>query len=259
MKKVQLSIIVLAFLSLILSSCEQSFFAIDGEGDVVTQTLSVSDFKAIQSNGSFEVVITQGSTQEVKAVGHQNIIDRLETDVHNNTWEIELEHGNYRSFELTIYITVPEITEIELNGSGNIEIGTFESIADLTININGSGNITNSGSITVDNITTTICGSGNCELNTTSTSVNSSISGSGNISLTGSATNQIIDIIGLGYFSSFDCTNETSRITISGSGNCEVNTSNSLDVEIGGSGNVYYKGNPKVNSTIYGSGSVISM
>jgi len=45
------------------------------------------------------------------------------------------------------------------------------------------------------------------------------------------------------------------EVEIYGSGDCDVNVSESLDVRINGSGNVTYKGNPaEVNQKVSGSG-----
>ncbi len=258
MKKFQLSVLSLIMLSVLFLGCEKSLFFVEGKGDIVKQTLTLSDFSAIESNEALNVVITQGDGQEVTVEGHQNIIDRLKLNVDNKTWDIEFEHGNYRNYELTVYITIPTLTDVTLCGSGNITINAFQGLTTLGLAINGSGNIENTENISAENISIDIAGSGSCELNANATKIESSISGSGDISLSGIISNQIIEIIGSGKYLSFNCLSESIDVAISGSGDAEVSAKNLLDVAIAGSGNVYYKGTPSINVDISGSGSVIS-
>jgi hypothetical protein len=258
MKKLQLSVITLVILSVLFLGCERSLFFISGHGDIVTQTLTLSDFDAIENNESINIVITQGDSQEVIAEGHQNIIDRLKLDVVNHTWKIDLIRGNYRDFELTIYITVPTLTDVKLNGSGDVKINTFQNLTDLGLEINGSGNIENTENISAENISVEISGSGYCQLNAIATKIESQISGSGNISLSGIISNQVIEINGSGQYSAFDCLSDSADVRISGSGDTEISVNNLMDVDISGSGNVYYKGTPVFNINITGSGSVMS-
>jgi len=257
MKKLQLSVISLIVISILFLGCEKSLFFIEGQGDIVTKTLTLSDFDAIQNNNSINVVINQGETQEVRVEGHQNIIDRLKLDVSDKTWKIDLLRGNYRNIELTVYITIPTLTSVNLNGSGNVEIGSFQDLTSLQLEINGSGNIENTDNITSQNISIDIAGSGSCKLNAISTKLETSISGSGDISLSGTITNQIVEIIGSGKYLAFNCLSDNVEVSISGSGDVEVFANSLLDVAIAGSGNVYYKGTPNVKVDISGSGTII--
>lgn len=259
MKKLLLSIITLSVLSLLFLGCEKSLFFINGQGEIVTQTLELSDFDAIQNNEAINVVIIQGDKQEVVAEGNQNIIDRLKLNVVDHTWKIDLIRGNYRNFNLTVYITIPSLTEAQLNGSGNIEIGTFQNLTDLVLGINGSGNIVNTENISLNSIDLKIAGSGNCQLNAIASEIDAQISGSGDIELSGIISNQTIEIIGSGKYSAFECISDSVDVHLSGSGDTEINVNNLVDVKISGSGNVYYKGNPIFNINISGSGSVINM
>ena len=67
-----------------------------------------------------------------------------------------------------------------------------------------------------------------------------------------------IDLMGTGSFKGFPIIVKDCRINIEGSGDCEVNVNEELDVRIKGSGNVYYKGIPSINTNITGSGTLIS-
>lgn len=279
MKNLKISIVAILLVSLIFTSCEKSFFYISGQGDIVEQTLTLDEFTQISNNGSYDVYITQGDVQEVVAVGHQNIIDRLKTNVFGSKWNIELLPGRYKNYELTIYITVPNLNDVRINGSGNIEVEGIYNVNEFDLHINGSGNISvlnsincdnanvqiaGSGNITVldtintENLDIEIAGSGSIELKTVATKIDANIIGSGNILVAGSAIMQYLRINGSGSYSAFDLLSENVEITVSGSGDTEVSVSENLDVKIIGSGDIYYMGNPSMNLNISGSGSVIN-
>mgnify|MGYP000939271252 CR=1 FL=1 len=229
---------------------------IEGEGDVVTEELDLSNFNSIESNGSFDVVIEYGETQKVVAVGHQNIINRLKTYVSSNTWEIELERGNYCNFDLTIYITIPYLKSAEINGSGNIEIGRFVTDESTNLQIDGSGNIT-FDTIVAQQIDLEINGSGSINGFVDCAELNASIDASGNIKTKGWADNQTIKIYGSGSYKGINTESINTNVKISASGDAYVNVSDNLTIRIDGSGNVYYVGQPRMNITINGSGRVI--
>ncbi len=83
------------------------------------------------------------------------------------------------------------------------------------------------------------------------------ITGASDFELTG-LKQELLDIYitGTGNVNSFDLEVENCDIRISGAGNCEVNVSNSLNVDISGVGNIVYQGQPAVSSDISGVGHV---
>jgi hypothetical protein len=87
-----------------------------------------------------------------------------------------------------------------------------------------------------------------------------SSSGSGNIHIT-QFNNQPeleINLYGSGSFMGYPMQVADCRIRIEGSGECEVNVTETLDAAIKGSGNIYYRGHPRITTDIKGSGTLIS-
>jgi hypothetical protein len=189
-----------------------------------------------------EVIISQGAIREVIAVGDANVVDHIDTDVSNGEWIIDFDHGCYDNYDLTIYITVPELNEIALSGSGHITVNDFDNQGeDLELRLSGSGTISLNNFIGTENLSVNISGSG-------------TITNSGTMS---TLRDQHIKISGSGSYRGFNHPSDYCSINIPGSGNCEVQVQQTLDVKISGSGNVYYKGYPTVTSDITGSGSVV--
>ena len=246
MKLQKLFTVVAMITILAFSSCETFNFEyefIKGEGPIVEKELFLSDFSQINLTSSFDVVVSQGNTQSVYAVGHENIIDRVRTNVNNDQWNISLENGSYSNFQLTIYITVPEIEQVRVAGSGSIEIEDFYQINDLTLEIMGSGNIIMNGIEMSDNLFVNIQGSGSVYANKSVTCFKSSS----------------IKIGGSGDFKGLMVKSEVCDVTINGSGKCYVQADEELNANIFGSGNLYYKGDPRIYMKGSGSGRLICL
>ena len=209
-------------------------------------------------NASFDVYITQGNEQKVEAKGQANIIDALKTNVNNNTFTGDLKNGSYAEFDLTMYITIPDLESISNDGSGTIFL-TSLTTEDLKLKIDGSGDIKVSDLLDIaDDTKLEIAGSGNLDITELQTeNVDIKIDGSGEIFLTGNADDAELKIDGSGDFVgfNFECNNYT--VKSDGNGDAEIFVNNELVVNIDGSGDVKYKGDPNIQISDDGSGRLI--
>jgi len=184
MKKTQITIVAIIIAGLMAQSCEKMNARIEGIGAITTNVLQVDEFDRIRVEGADNVIISYGPEQEVSVTGHPNIISRIQTDVSNGTWDIELERGNYGSYELRYYITVPSIEEVGNVGSGNVTVADPMSVDHMKVYLLGSGSFfgfpLSSSACQVD-----ISGSGECEI-TVNNDLDVVIDGSGNVYYKGS-------------------------------------------------------------------------
>ena len=242
MKKLKMLSIFLMMLFL-ATSCDDTgnngiFNCECGEGDIVSQTLNINEFTGVKLRGSSKVFITQGNDFQVIVEGQQNIIDLIELDIQDNIWEIEFEECIRDYEKLNFYITIPDITRLEVSGSGDI-VGQNAFNADvLQLKVDGSGEV----DVEIENAET----------------VETKIEGSGKIKVKGQANDSENRISGSGDLRAFDLEVLTSYVKITGSGDAEVNASDELKVKITGSGNVYYKGNPAIDVDITGTGDLVN-
>ncbi len=244
-------------LLLILMSLYSCRNCIKGKGDVITESLELSTINSIALNGSFNVYLSQGDTQSVSVTGHENIIDVLEKDVSNAHWDIELDRNCARNFELDVYITLVDISNIELNGSGNLTIYELDNLDNVSITLEGSGDIQGESSITVsNNIILKSDGSGRTDLNINALGLHATHNGSGEISLSGGVTAQSISKSGSGSYKAYSLSTENTTVNSSGSGDTKITANSSLNIALNGSGDVFYKGYPAINSSTNGSGNV---
>ena len=249
--------LAIAIISLTLTSCQDY---IKGEGMVVTENFDLDDFNKIELQASYDVIIKQGTTQEVMVEGQQNLIDRVEMNVSNGNLKLDLQNGSYRNMDLKVHITVPTLEKVFNDGSGDITIEEFEA-EDLEFLIKGSGNIDATDAIIVSNkMIMEIDGSGDMELKDLITDdVQAIISGSGNLEIKEGSTKDLeTHNSGSGDMKLYDFESDDCIVTSNGSGDTRVKVMNTLDVQLTGSGDVKYKGNPAtVDVDDTGSGDVI--
>ncbi len=193
---------------------------IKGEGPKITKELSIDAFTGIGLSVNGKVVLTKGATQSVKVEGQANMIDNLELEVKEKSWNIEFRDraGDYEP--LVFHITLPDVHALSIAGSGSII--SQNSFTGLDV-------------------------------------LNLSIAGSGDIEFGGSATEVKISIAGSGDIKSEGLKAGSCKVSIAGSGNCFIDVSDALNVSIAGSGDVKYKGSPRIKTSIAGSGRVESM
>jgi len=146
MKNLKWSFGILAMLTLMITSCgiadDDGLFGCEsGEGETVARTLDISDFTGVELDISADVYITQGDAFEVVAEGQDNILNELETKVEGNTWRIKFDDCVRNHDGLDIFITMPEVDYLSIDGSGDIIGENFFEIEDIEMKICGSGNI----------------------------------------------------------------------------------------------------------------------
>lgn len=239
MKFLQAPSLLILFISLSFMACDDDD-CINGEGIIETRSIELASFDKVNLLGVDHLTIKQGDIQEVKITGYPNIIDELNTNIANNTWEIKLKDGCYNNAVMDIEITIPHLKVSNLTGSGNIKVEEFINQESQLFTLSGSGAIEIAG-------------------NSGTKEVVFNITGSGNII----ATNDFNDlesvklnISGSGDFDAFPMTSLAYEVIISGSGNANIHAIHQLNGTITGSGNINYLGSPEVNVSISGSGKV---
>ncbi len=209
--------ILLIALSIVTFACEDNGPTVQGNGPVVTRTLDLDNVRGLAVSGSMDVVISQGPTQEVTVAGQANLIDILSTRVTNGLWEVRFTENTRSSEDFTVFITIPDVDQINVSGSGSVS-----SDGDLALDV-----------------------------------LSIAVSGSGDVSLAGSLDKQTVQVSGSGDVSNYSLTSRETTATISGSGAVRITATELLNATVSGSGDIRYRGNPPtVNQSVSGSGRV---
>lgn len=221
-------------------SCNFTGETVNGNGNLKTEIRPISNTSKINVTGAMDVFVDQG-TPAVKVEGDENILPFIETEVNGDWLEIKTrDRIKLRSSNpVKVYVTAAEISDLKVNGSGNINCNNkFSSRNNMSFSITGSGNIT-------------------ADVN--APAVNASITGSGNMYIKGETRDADIHITGSGNYDSPNLKAENASVKISGSGDANLFADIILKASIAGSGDIKYRGNAAIDKHIAGSGSVVKV
>ena len=131
-----LFIITLSLIALI--SCR----AQKGSGNIVEKEFYVSGVREVHLSGSGEVKIKIGDVEEVIVRGDDNLIEKLDVEVHKGTLEL----GQYKGHNWNInpsqpieyLVTVKELEGLGVSGSGEMKVEDKITADDFEMNISGS-------------------------------------------------------------------------------------------------------------------------
>lgn len=225
---------LIAFLSFTFSAC--NFNCVEGNGKVISETIELPSFSELELNSNIQVHLSQGSEQRIIVKGQENLVRLLNKDVDGDTWQVDFTKCVNFTEEFQVFVTIPELNRIELNGSGSI---------------------TTDNTIKGEVFEVMLDGSGDMALQLRVKELSTELNGSGDLSLMGSTKTHNIELDGSGDISAENLKSDNVGIKLDGSGDIRVNASYELDIRVNGSGDVYYKGNVKsINSEINGSGNL---
>jgi len=234
MKTNTISIFISILSLVVLASCDKDGICKRGSGAVERREIYLSEITSIDVEGNATLYITQGEEQKIEVETNKNLFSVINHRVKNGEWDAKFDHC-VRKGKLTFYVTLKNIHELEVSGSGKI-IGETQIKSDkLKVSVEGSGEV---------------------KLQIETRELESDVEGSGNITLSGTTSGHRAEVEGSGKIQAYDLISRSADIKIEGSGKALINVEDNLSVKISGSGDVIYKGNPKVNSKISGSGKV---
>jgi hypothetical protein len=210
------------------------------------QDRHLTGFNGVNVGGSFDVRITQGSSESVKVEAPAEMMDKIITEVQGGILKIYNKRdfnfnwkdwfGGNNHHKVIVYVAAKNINEITVSGSGDVFFKDGLTGNNMKIKVSGSGDVF--GKVEVK-------------------SLEAGISGSGDMRLSGHAQTSTISVTGSGDFSGHDLITSTTSVRVSGSGDASVYVNDRLDAAVSGSGDVRYAGNAKnVSTAKSGSGEI---
>lgn len=229
-----------AVLALGLSGCSwQDDVKVSGAGALVEQQHPLGrEVTRVLAGVPANIHLVAGDASGIHIRGQGNLLPYLELTEKGDKLEIEVKEG-YRlapTEPLEITITLPELHELALAGTGNGELRDFKG-DELVLSVAGTGDIVASG-LELNRLEGNIAGLGNLDL------------GQGSVRVVA------LNIAGAGGVKGAGLASEEVEVSIAGSGEVEVRAKSRLKIEIAGSGSVSYWGDPELKSEIAGSGLV---
>ncbi|MFD1163242.1 head GIN domain-containing protein [Hwangdonia seohaensis] len=231
---------LLVFASLLLATTAYAQSkSIKGNGNLTTVTRTTDSYDAIKCAGHMDFILVSGNEGNITIEGEDNLLEYIVTEVKDNVLKVKVKKGkNLKSSKnKTIKITIP-----------------FKDINKVALA--GSGDLWNKDVINATNLVVALAGSGDIVLDVKTTSVEGSIAGSGDLTLKGSTNYLKAKVAGSGDFHGFDLQANNTEVSVAGSGDAEVVSTDNLKARVAGSGDIVYKGNPKKDTKVSGSGSI---
>jgi hypothetical protein len=245
MKKLLSALFALTFASL---ACNASIpEALVGSGDIVTESFDVSDFDQIRLGTSGTLYVEQGDEFSLTIETDDNILPALNVDVTKGVLRLTAnpDYTTLQSTTLIYRVTVPELTALDVSGSGEIFVGDLKS-ASLFMNVSGSGDM-NFSNAEIDSLTINVNGSGKVTFESaTSKDISINVNDSGDVTLAGTTESITITTSGSGKVFAEELKSANEDVTINGSGDTNLWVTKAITVNISGSGEVHYWGSPKI-------------
>lgn len=227
-------------LALGLGGCSKlDYTKVSGDGAVIEQRHPLGQqVTRVLAGVPANIHLVAGAASGIHIRGQGNLLPYLELTEKGDKLEIEVKEG-YRlapSEPLEITITLPELHELALAGTGNGELHDFKG-NELVLSVAGTGDIVASG-LEMNRLEGNIAGLGNLDLGE------------------GSVRAMELNIAGSGGVLGARLLSQEAEVNIAGSGEVELRVQERLKIEIAGAGSVNYWGDPELKSEIAGSGQV---
>ncbi|MDR1259030.1 MAG: DUF2807 domain-containing protein [Tannerellaceae bacterium] len=264
---------------------------VKGNGNVITRTISITDYDEISIAGNMTFEYEQSDAAPFLSITtDENIFQYLRAEVKGHKLSIGPEHEGNRFQSTYSYNLEPTVYKVKSNsrdlkklskagsghfmvlsplnvarlhfslaGSGILELTKDLTCEEATVDLAGSGRVNVNGALNAARLNLNLAGSGRIELakDLTCEEVKVRLSGSGRAKIGGSAQKASYAMSGSGRIEAFGCKTDRANVTLSGSGRVELFTNEELVASSSGSGNILYRGKPSsIKKSTSGSGSV---
>ncbi|MEM1326584.1 MAG: head GIN domain-containing protein [Bacteroidota bacterium] len=224
----QQSFVLVFFTALFILFCHtivEAQWGTRGNGDVTKQTRKVSNFDAVSVGGGIDLYIRQGSSYEVVVETDENLQDLIRTEVRGDRLKIYVEKSIWRSEEMNVYVTLPQLNELMASGGSDVySKGTIRS-DEFKLNANGGSDV-------------------HLELDVNTLIANAS--GGSDTELRGTVERMELSASGGSDFDGRDVQVNYAKIRASGGSDSYIHVNKEVDIEASGASDVYLYGDAKI-------------
>lgn len=230
------NIVLIGLLLTLHSGCSYALNGVKGDGNVVKQERSVSDFNGIDVGGAFRVFLTQGSSEKLVLEADENLLEIIETKVKGGVLHINTTKDIKDFDEMNVYITFKDLSRLDISGACKLSGEDKFKFNDLEIDGSGASSI---------------------ELKFSAADLDLDFSGASNIELYGGAEKMTLDLSGASTLEAYDFETNYCNADISGASHAYLTVNNELSAEVSGAGGLKYKGNATlIHHDVSGAGSL---
>lgn len=131
------------------------------DGPRTSETRDVAAFTRIENRSSVDIRLRVGEPQRVQVFAGEKVIGDVQTEVRDGTLEIDFDHSGWGGDDVEVEATVPELTFVEVSGSGDLEADGIDA-TEFELLSDGSADIALAGAAA--RLLVTLDGSGDADL-----------------------------------------------------------------------------------------------
>ena len=220
--------------SAMLAGCNVDMQIGDGKGVPLAELDRSGDAPTeIVLAGPDTVIIEKGDVFDVSVSGDERAVEALRFHRDGNSLSVSREKDSGRNIGIaSVTVTIPQLDEMVLAGSGEMEAAEMAGTGEVTIAGSGKASV---ATIAADSFELTIAGSGSFEGSGTADKLEATVAGSGSGNMAGLKV-------------------ERAEVTIAGSGDIALASDGTVEASIMGSGDVKVTGSATCTVSAMGSG-----
>jgi hypothetical protein len=204
-------------------------------GPVRDERRTLEAVTSVELRTSGDLTISAGEPAVLTITAGANQLPELTSEVRDGRLVLDA-NSSMPNGTFSYALVVPQLDGVTVAGSGSAR-GDAVAAGQFTAEVSGSGSL--------------------ALTNVDATSVTARLDGSGNLQMSGTADTQTVELSGSGSYDGANLTTGDANVTVSGSGDANVNVTDRLTAEISGSGSIDYTGSPDaVDRSISGSGDI---
>jgi len=208
----------------------------EGSGNVQKETRPVPQFDKIEVGSAFTVYLSKGDPSVIIETD-DNLNQNIETLVDDGTLVIN-SSGIKNPTSLKVYVTSPNITNIELTGAARLESKNLLEYPVLNIEATGASR-------------------GNIEINTQE--LTTEVTGASRLTLRGNAVNHISEVSGASSVNAMMLKTITTTADVKGAGRMSIFAKNQINADLKDAGTIAYFDNPDIKKLRQTGESVINL
>lgn len=225
--------VCLCALLLLSAACNQ----VTGSGKVVTRPVQISSFDRIEVSNSFYVNVSLGEPEKVTLRVDDNLIDRVDVGVSNDTLRLGLKSGtSVRDATLRADVIARSLSGIQMTGASTVQL---------------------SGEFAIDALEATLSGASEIDGSLRCRSAGVRLSGASNARLTGSVEMLVFEASGASGLNAEQLQVDDLTIQLSGASSASVSVSDTISAEVSGASSLRYRGDPRFTRKDVSGGSSI--
>lgn len=222
------------------------------------ETRSLSSFDRVSAHEAIDVILEQGSKEEVRIVSDNIELEDVLTEVSGGRLKIHLDGNNWKNVDVKVYVTYKSLQGISASSAASIEAkGTIDaSNGDFDVDVSSAGDI-NVDIKNIDELSIDASSAGDAILSVEADEIDAEVSSAADVEVSGNARNQEVQASSSGDYKAYDLESEEADARASSGGSIKITVSEKLDGKASSGGTVRYKGSPNyVDSDSSSGGSV---